>query len=114
MSKKGQVKFISNDNEFFSTLKDRVEKYFRENKISRNYNSSMVIKTITLLSAYLLPLVFICLFHPPFWVALILWGIMGVSMAGVGMSVMHDANHGAYASSTKSNKWLSYSLNLVG
>jgi linoleoyl-CoA desaturase len=39
---------------------------------------------------------------------------MGLSKAGIGMSVMHDANHGAYSSSTKVNYWLGHTLNLVG
>jgi linoleoyl-CoA desaturase len=39
---------------------------------------------------------------------------MGFSLAGIGMSVMHDANHGAYSSSHKANYWLGHSLNLLG
>ncbi|HET6992124.1 MAG TPA: acyl-CoA desaturase [Bacteroidia bacterium] len=114
MSKKGQVKFISHDNEFFSTLKSRVEAYFRENNISKNYNAAMVIKTITLLSFYFLPFIYILVFQPPFWLALILWSVMGVSMAGIGMSVMHDANHGAYSGNATANKFIGYALNLLG
>ena len=29
-----------------------------------------------------------------FW---IFWILMGLGMAGIGMSVMHDANHGSYS-----------------
>jgi linoleoyl-CoA desaturase len=114
MSKKGQVKFISHDNEFFSALKSRVDAYFRENNISKNANVSMVIKTITLLAFYLLPFAYICVFNPPLLISMVLWIIMGLSMAGIGMSVMHDANHGAYTSKAKLNKWIGYSLNLLG
>lgn len=114
MSKKNQVKFVSHDNAFFSTLKGRVSNYFLEKQISRNCNSTMVIKTITLLSVYLLPFVYIITFHPAFWLALMLWAIMGLGMAGVGMSVMHDANHGSYTGNSFSNKMLAFSLNLVG
>jgi linoleoyl-CoA desaturase len=39
---------------------------------------------------------------------------MGVAMAGVGMSIMHDANHGAFSSNPKINTFLGYSLNLLG
>jgi linoleoyl-CoA desaturase len=37
-----------------------------------------------------------------FWVHLLLTIVMGIGMAGIGMNVMHDANHGSY--STK--KWV--------
>jgi linoleoyl-CoA desaturase len=39
---------------------------------------------------------------------------MGVGLAGIGMAVMHDANHGAYSKSSFVNKLFSISLSLVG
>jgi linoleoyl-CoA desaturase len=54
------------------------------------------------------------IFQPPFWVCLLLWAVMGVSMAGIGMSVMHDANHGAYFKSHRANELMGYTLNLLG
>ncbi|CAN5234291.1 acyl-CoA desaturase [soil metagenome] len=115
MKQKSQVKFVSADNnEFWSALKKRVELYFVNNNISRNYNSSMVLKSIVMLSAYILPFVAILVFQPDFWISLILWSLSGIAMAGVGMSVMHDANHGAYAKSKKMNSLISFTINLVG
>lgn len=99
---------------FFSTLRERVDGYFREHKLSRNHNAGMIVKTIVLLSAYILPFVFMIVFQPPFWVCLLLWALMGVSMAGIGMSVMHDANHGAYFKSHRANELMGYTLNLLG
>src|SRR5688572_16400403 len=40
--------------------------------------------------------------------------IMSAGLAGIGLSVMHDANHGAYAKESWINDLLGYSLNLVG
>jgi len=39
---------------------------------------------------------------------------MGFGLAGIGLSVMHDANHGAYSKKQWVNSLLGYSLNLVG
>jgi linoleoyl-CoA desaturase len=39
---------------------------------------------------------------------------MGLSKAGVGMSVMHDANHGSYSKNSRVNYWLGLTLNLLG
>lgn len=111
------LRFVDKDKDkalFFATLRKRVDGYFRENNISRNYNSSMVIKTVVLLCAYILPFLAILIFNPSFKVACVLWVITGLGLAGIGMSIMHDANHGAYSSSTKVNYWLGHTLNLLG
>ena len=115
MKQKGQIKFIPQDkNEFFNILKVRVEEYFSKNNLSRNYNSKMVLKTIILITVYIAPFLLVILLNPPLWISLLLWSIAGVGMAGVGMSVMHDANHGAYTNSKKMNNFIGLTLNICG
>src|SRR5689334_16756772 len=95
---KGKVKFVDRDKSaFYATLRENVDRYFSEQNISRNANGAMVFKTIVLMSMYLGPLVVMSIFHPPLLVNLMLWSVMGFGLAGIGMSVMHDANHGAYS-----------------
>lgn len=112
---KGQIKFIPKDKSlFFPTLKKRVEAYFIENNISRHANATMVIKTIVLFTGYLLPFILMLVFQPSFGICLALWALIGICHAGIGMSVMHDANHGAYSSNARVNTLLGHSLNLLG
>ena len=40
--------------------------------------------------------------------------IMSFGLGGIGLSVMHDANHGAYSKRNWVNTFIGYSLNLVG
>lgn len=40
--------------------------------------------------------------------------IMSIGLSGIGLSVMHDANHGAYSNTGWINTMLGYSLNLIG
>lgn len=111
------IRFVDKDKDktlFFSTLRKRVDTYFKENKISKHYNTAMVVKTVVMLSAYLIPFICILVFNPSFKISAVLWSIMGLGLAGIGMSVMHDANHGAYSSSHKVNYWLGHTLNLLG
>jgi len=111
------MQFISGDKKdilFFSTLRQRIDLYFKDNKISKNYNAQMVLKTIILLSSYILPFAALLIFQPPFAIAIIIWVIMGLAKSGIGMSIMHDANHGAYSPKAKINKWLGFTINLVG
>lgn len=111
------IRFVDKDKDkaiFFATLRKRIDNYFKENKISKHYNSTMVIKTVVMISCYILPFIFILAFTPSFKIALCLWAFMGFALSGIGMSVMHDANHGAYSSNSKTNYWLGHTLNLLG
>ncbi len=48
------------------------------------------------------------------WMLFVLYFISGFGMAGIGMGVMHDANHGSYSKNRKINDWLSLTMNLIG
>lgn len=75
----------------------------------------MVLKTVVLLSMYLLPILAVVLgLVTETWQLFTCFVIAGLGMAGVGMGVMHDANHGSYSKNPTINKWVGYTLNLVG
>ncbi len=115
MSRKGSVKFVNpNQHLFYQTLKQNVQQYFSEKGISTHANASMVIKSIVMITAYITPFIIILFVQPAFWVSLCLWVLMGIAFAGIGMGVMHDANHGAYSSNQMVNKLMGYSVNLAG
>ena len=112
---KGNIKFKGEDQkEFYNVLRKRVDNYFVENGISKYANAQMVFKTIFMFSCYFIPYVLMMTMEFSFGVQMLLWLVMGVGLAGIGMSVMHDANHGAYSGSKWVNKIMGYSLNLVG
>jgi linoleoyl-CoA desaturase len=112
---KGSIKFANpQKNTFFSTLKKRVDEYFKSEKISPYGNSGLAIKTIVLFSMYILPLAVMIIWAPGFLVSVLLWTTMGLGMAGLGMSVMHDANHGAYSSNKALNWVMAHTLNVMG
>lgn len=101
--------------DFYPTLRARVSQYFTDNNISRHANTTMVVKTVILILMYLVPLGLLysgIITHPLLLIGL--WLIMGLGMAGIGMSVMHDANHGSYSRSERVNTILGYLLNIVG
>lgn len=115
MQPKDRIKFTPKvKSQFFPTLKSRIEDYFVANEISRHANRTMVVKTIALLALYMLPFAALILFTPPFWVSILFWFFMGLGISGIGMSIMHDANHGAYSTKPWVNKWLGYTIYLAG
>ncbi len=100
--------------QFFITLNKRVQGYFKDNNISPNANAGMVFKTISMLVMYFVPFAFILAGVMPLWAMWASTIIMGIGLAGIGMSIMHDANHGAYSKKKWVNTLLGYALNAVG
>ncbi len=101
--------------DFFTTLNQRVNQYFTQHNISRYANGSMVVKTIAMFGIYIVPYLLIVtatVTHP--LAVMALWGMLGLGMAGIGFSVMHDANHGSYSRKSWANKLLGSSLNFLG
>jgi linoleoyl-CoA desaturase len=110
------VRFSESElSEFSQTLRSRVYGHFKSTGRSKYATPSMVIKTVILVSLYLVPLalittgiasttlqMFACFF------------LSGLGMAGVGMGVMHDAIHGSYSKNLLVNKWVGHTLDMVG
>lgn len=112
---KAQVKFTGKDkSDFYQVVRERVDRYFSENQLSSKANGAMVLKTVVLIGIYFGCFAAICLFQPSWAISLLLWAVMGCGMAGIGMSVMHDANHGAYSSNKLVNRLLGHTLILLG
>lgn len=87
---------------FFRTLNTRVNAYFKDNNISKTGNWKLHLKTIVMFSIFLVPYFLILSLDISQWWMLALTIVMGAGMAGVGMNIMHDGNHGSYSS----KKWI--------
>ena len=110
------VRFASkNGDGFYDTLKKKVDAYFTENKIDPTGNAAMKVKTIAMVSMYLLPYaVIVSGVATNLWVFFGLWLMMGIGMTGIGTSIMHDSNHGSYSNNKFLNKYLGKIIALVG
>ncbi|HMR84914.1 MAG TPA: acyl-CoA desaturase [Niabella sp.] len=68
-----------------------------------------------MLLLYFVPLGIICFGDITYtWHLFALFILSGFGMAGVGMGIMHDALHGSYSKSKTLNKWMGYTMNLIG
>jgi linoleoyl-CoA desaturase len=113
--KPSSIRFSSARADFFTTLNSRVNEYFKSQNLSRNANAEMVIKTIFMYTLYFLPYALIMAgLVTNLWLLFGLCLLMGAGVAGIGLSVMHDANHGAYSNKSWINNLLGLSLNVVG
>lgn len=110
------IKFTNpTQKEFVKTLRNRVDSYFKENGIRKTGGLKIKIKAIFMLSLYTVPY-FLMLFgvitNP--WILLSMSILMGLGMAGIGLSVMHDANHGSFSRKKWLNKFVGFSINFLG
>jgi linoleoyl-CoA desaturase len=111
-----KIKFTNNsETDFVIILRTRVKNYFEENGISKFGNTNMVLKTIFMFALYFTPYILMItgVVKAP-WMIVVGYILMGFGMAGIGLSIMHDANHQSYSKHRWVNKMLSFSLTLVG
>jgi linoleoyl-CoA desaturase len=115
MTNSKTLTFAKTHRDFSLTLNKRVSEYFKTNGVTRHANREMVIKTVVMFAGYFVPYALIVsqAVTGAGWLIL-LTVIMALGLAGIGLSVMHDANHGAYSNKKWLNTVIGYSLNLVG
>ncbi len=101
--------------DFVKALRKRVDAYFKENRLPKTGGIRAKIKAVFMLLTYTVPY-FLMLFGvvTNSWALLGLSLLMGLGMAGIGLSVMHDANHGSFSSKSWLNKFAGFSLNFLG
>lgn len=114
MQAKQRLRFSRKDpKEFFKTLNIRVNQYFKENKIEKTGNWKLYLKTIVMFALMIAPYVLVITLSLNPWLKLVLCMVMGIGMAGIGMNVMHDGNHGSYSKYPWVNTFMGSSIYLL-
>ena len=109
------IKFSKLNIDFISELRENVKNYFETEKKSKYGNTNLIIKSLFMIALYLIPYILMLsgiVNSVP--LVLLCWITMGFGMAGLGMVLMHDANHGSYSKNTKVNQWMGKSLYMLG
>ena len=99
--------------QFFKTLNKRVNEYFKEKNIEKTGNWKLHLKTFIMFALFFVPFFVIFFIEVPTLVYLLASVVIGIGMAGVGMNVMHDGNHGSYSSKTWLNKIMGGSIYIL-
>lgn len=75
----------------------------------------MIAKSVLMLTLFVGPLTIINLgiIASP-GLLFLLYSIAGLGMAGIGMGIMHDAIHGSYSPNKTVNRYMGYTMNLIG
>lgn len=98
---------------FHKVLNERIHRYFQEHNLSPKGNSKLYIKALVLLLSYLGPYFILLTNDVSTPVYYLLWVLMGLGMAGVGMGIMHDGNHGAFSKYDFFNKIAGFTMFLL-
>ncbi|CAG4989753.1 hypothetical protein DYBT9275_00366 [Dyadobacter sp. CECT 9275] len=110
-----KIRFTNSEKStFFHVLRQRVDHHFAANNLCKSGGQKILSKAAFMLALYLIPYTLILSFNLPGWAMLLLAVTMGWGIAGVGMSVMHDAIHGSLATSKVLNKIMGGSIYLLG
>src|SRR5207248_6129327 len=99
---------------FHADLSRRVDEYFEGAGRSRHGGWAMGAKSAVLIAWLAVSYALLMFVSLPAWGAALLSISVGLAMAGVGFSVMHDVNHGGTSSSAHVNGLMSFTLDLLG
>lgn len=104
----------------FRELQKEANEYFKKNKLKKTGDIRLYLKAFLMFCIFLVPLVslyFLSTFSLSyiyiFLSCLVLGIVCGVGMSGVGMNVMHDANHGVFSSLSWVNKFFGASIYIL-
>lgn len=109
------IKYVGKDDGFYTTLKQRVNDYFKEKNLSQKGNLALYTKTILFLSIWLGIISLFFSGHLQGKGVLFFSGLLfGITLALIGFNIMHDASHEAYDSKKWINSLFSHTLSIMG
>lgn len=99
---------------FYHTLKQRVHAHFKANKTDPRTSTALFVKAVLILSTLVMSYYGAFFAFTSNLLSLVSAVILGVAMAEVGVSIQHDANHGAFSASGTIGAIFGATLDVVG
>ncbi len=105
---------FAKDGGFRRDLQVKVDAYFAQTGLPERDVGAMYRKTVVILLAFLGTWLAMVFGHLPVYALILLAIAHGLSVAAIGMSIMHDANHGGYSAHPAVNHVLGWTLDFLG
>jgi linoleoyl-CoA desaturase len=99
---------------FHAKLRERVRAYFEDHQLTRNANSRMVTKSLVIVTLFGVTYFSMLTSAGSPLLTIFCAAALAQCIVLIGLNIMHDANHGSYFSSKRSNRILGYALDLIG
>jgi linoleoyl-CoA desaturase len=109
-----KISFNNTNKQFSSTLRKRVNDYFKTHNISNTGNRRLYLKSAILVSTAVAGYLILVFFTPPIWLSIILCMLFGFNLAAIGFNIMHDGGHQSFSKKAWVNAVTAYSLNMLG
>ena len=110
----GPLRFSRKDpKKFFITLNKRVNEHFKKINSAKTGNWKLYVKTLFMFVLVVAPYFLILFTEYNAWIKLLFALALGVGIAGVGMNVMHDGNHGSFSKIPWINKLMGSSIYIL-
>jgi len=101
-------------NDFYPTLKKRVEAYFAKEGISPYGTTTLYLKGLFLTAIYIGLYIGILSNHFHLLGLIVLFGLLGITKGVIGFNIIHDALHGSYTANATLNRCIGYWFDLNG
>lgn len=112
---KAKISFLPQaKGDFYSTVKEKVDRYFAEKKVAKTGNFSLYLKTALIFLLYFFAYGMIITNGYSGWALLGWYTLLGFAMGLMGFNFSHDVIHGAYFPSAKWNRIFSYVFDFNG
>ena len=103
------------DKAFELDVRRRVDEYFDQGGgRSRQGALQMYLKTGIILASFVAFYLLLVFAASSVWQGLLFAILLGLSVAGIGFNIAHDAGHGAYSKSRRINKLMAVTMDLAG
>jgi len=106
--------FHSINKPFATTLRSRVNEYFKTRKISNTGNRKLYVKSVILVSAAVLLYIALLTWTMPILLSIVLCILLGITFAAIGFNIMHEGGHQSFSKRAWINNISAYSLNMLG
>ena len=99
---------------FYGDLRKRADAYFEGAGRPRRDLGRMYLKTAIILTWFFGSWALLVFYATTWWQGVIFAMSIGLAIAGIGMGIQHDANHGGYSNTPWVNRALGLTLDLMG
>lgn len=99
---------------FRKLVTERVDAYIAENNLSARDVPVMYLKSAIIVACWLGIYLLLLLGGFPLWANALLCVALAFAMAGMGLNIGHDANHGGYSNSPRINRLMGLTMELFG
>ncbi len=109
-----KVSFNNINKPFASTLRARVNEYFKSQGISNTGNRKLYIKSVILLCTAAVLFITLLVGNMPIWLACLACVVLGINLATIGFNIMHEGGHQSFSKRPWLNRISAYTLNMLG